>query len=240
MSKMSLDSQTAVYRQQIEASEPTLNIQTWEINREGLVNNAVIVNETHVFRFPKHEWAIDHLWQEANCLTLAHEHLDMPLPRWTVYDGEIVGTPFVGYEWIPGKPLQRFEIMQLSESDQDGLAEQLSTFLLQMHTIPVETVKEVKIGRSVTVRTQEDWLKMYETVQEKLFPHLMAFQKEWVHQHFAPVIESPAFIACEQTFINGDLGPYHLLYNPETRRLNGIIDFGTAGMGDPANDFAVC
>jgi len=159
MSKMSLDSQTAVYRQQIEASEPTLNIQTWEINREGLVNNAVIVNETHVFRFPKHDWAIDHLWQEA------------------------------------------------------------------------------KIGRSVTVRTQEDWLKMYETVQEKLFPHLMAFQKEWVHQHFAPVIESPAFIACEQTFINGDLGPYHLLYNSETRRLNGIIDFGTAGMGDPANDF---
>ena len=37
---------------------------------------------------------------------------------------------------------------------------------------------------------------------------------------------------------NGDLGPYHLLYNPETRLLNGIIDFGTAGIGDPACDFA--
>jgi aminoglycoside 2''-phosphotransferase len=37
--------------------------------------------------------------------------------------------------------------------------------------------------------------------------------------------------------MNGDLGPYHLLYNPQTRRLNGVIDFGTAGLGDPATDF---
>jgi aminoglycoside 2''-phosphotransferase len=39
-------------------------------------------------------------------------------------------------------------------------------------------------------------------------------------------------------FMNGDLGPYHLLYEPDRGELAGIIDFGIAGMGDPATDFA--
>ena len=37
--------------------------------------------------------------------------------------------------------------------------------------------------------------------------------------------------------MNGDLGHYHLLYDEERQRLNGILDFSTAGTGDPACDF---
>jgi aminoglycoside 2''-phosphotransferase len=36
-----------------------------------------------------------------------------------------------------------------------------------------------------------------------------------------------------------DLAPYHIMYDSRARRINGIIDFGCAGLGDPALDVGV-
>jgi aminoglycoside 2''-phosphotransferase len=33
--------------------------------------------------------------------------------------------------------------------------------------------------------------------------------------------------------------PYHVLFDKRKKRINGIIDFGCAGLGDPALDFGV-
>jgi aminoglycoside 2''-phosphotransferase len=41
----------------------------------------------------------------------------------------------------------------------------------------------------------------------------------------------------QPTLIHGDLRPYHILTDSETRRITGVIDFGVAGIGDPASDF---
>jgi aminoglycoside phosphotransferase (APT) family kinase protein len=128
-------------------------------------------------------------------------------------------------------------LLRLPLADQQAIAEQLGTFLHQLHTVPLAEAEAHGIGPSVTNRSPERWQKLYDDVRDKLFPYLMQFARDWVEQHFAPVLQDPAFMACEHTFMNGDLGCYHLLYNRDTRRLNGIIDFGTAGLGDPAADF---
>ena len=235
---MKLERDTAVYRQEIARVEPDLVLESVEINNEGLVNDVLIVNGRRVFRFPKHDWAIDHLRQEANCLALAQKHLDMPLPHWTLYESEKLGTPFTSYDWIPGEALTQHILLRLPLADRQAIATQLGAFLHQLHTIPMVEVEKMGIRPSVTNRTPEKWQQLYDDVKENLFPLLMTFARDWVEQHFAPVLENPDFMHCEHVFMNGDLGPYHLLYNPETRRLNGVIDFGTAGVGDPATDFA--
>jgi aminoglycoside 2''-phosphotransferase len=228
---------TAVYRRQIEASEPELHIETFEVNNEGLVNDVVIVNGARVFRFAKEDWAMQHMWQEVECLALARQHVTMRLPRLTVYDGELVGFAFVGYDFIPGVALQRYQILRLPEREQDALAEQLGTFLHQLHTIPIDEAQARGVKPSVTVRTAGDWLQLYDDTQRELFPLLMPFARDWVHQHFAPLMADNTWLDYQPAFMNGDLASYHLLYQPETRRLNGVIDFGTAGLGDPACDF---
>ena len=238
LSKMTTSEKTAVYLQQISLSEPELTIQTTDFNGEGLVNDVLIINGRRVFRFPKHDWAVDHLWQEVECLSTAAQHVTMRLPHWAIYDGELLDFPFVGYDWIPGEALTRHTLLRLPPPEQQALAEQLGTFLHQLHTVPVSDLAAAGIRPSVTNRTPEQWQKLYQDVQVKLFPYLMKFARDWVEQHFAPMLDNPDFMACAQLFINGDLGGYHLLYNPETQRLNGIIDFGTAGLGDPATDFA--
>ncbi|MCA9919072.1 MAG: GNAT family N-acetyltransferase [Anaerolineales bacterium] len=236
--KMPPDEKTAVYSQQITQAEPNLQIETTEFNQEGLVNDVLLVNGRRVFRFPKHEWAIDHLRQEAACLALARQHISLPLPDCTVYESEALGAPFAAYNWIPGTALTRHDLLRLPLADQQAIAKQLGTFLHQMHTIPMSEVAKVGIRPSVTNRTLEKWQQLYDDVHEMLFPYLMQFARDWVEQHFAPVLTNPDFLAYDPCFMNGDLGGYHLLYNAETRRLNGVIDFGTAGVGDPATDFA--
>lgn len=233
---MELEARRSLYIQQIAASEPTLKIDSWEENREGLVNDVVIVNKQHIFRFPTDQkWGEEDLWAEANILTLLHKRVTLHLPCWTVYDGELIGMPFAGYEMIVGRPLQKFLIDGMTKTEQNALIKQLATFLQQMHTTPLEGAE---IRPSLTNRTHQDWLKLYSDVQNELFPHLMPLQKEWVHHHFAPVVEDAHFMDYSSALMNGDLAPYHLLYDNDTKLLNGIIDFGTAGIGDPACDIA--
>src|SRR5262249_25769450 len=62
--------------------------------------------------------------------------------------------------------------------------------------------------------------------------------REWVRKHFEPLLDSAEFMSYKPTLINGDLAPYHILFDTGRMQINGIIDFGTAGIGDPAADFA--
>jgi aminoglycoside 2''-phosphotransferase len=221
------------YVDRIKEAHPELDISELVLNKEGLVNDVLIISGVHVFRFPKSDWAIGHLRHEARCLDLARQYINNPIPDWTYYDGD-----FVSYQLIPGIALQRHHILALDERKQERLAEELGLFLRQLHTIPMKAVEAFDIAPSATVRTADDWLQLYEEVQRTLFPSLMEYAQTWVHNHFEPLVKDPGWMGCQPRFMNGDLGPYHLLFNPSAGTLNGIIDFGTAGVGDPAADIA--
>ena len=63
--------------------------------------------------------------------------------------------------------------------------------------------------------------------------------REWVRRHFAPLLANHAFMDHEPLFMIGDLATYHLLFSRETNMLNGVIDLGAAGIGNPADDFSL-
>ena len=224
---------TAVYLQRIQEANPKLNIQEFKVNEDGFINDVIIVNNTYIFRFGKTKWAEEDLLQESRCLQLTQKYIAIPTPKWTIYAPDLIGYPM-----IIGTPLQRYDILRWSNSEQDTIAEQIGTFLYQLHTIPQSEVEANHIDPSVTNRKREDWLKLYEAVQKQLLPNMMPFAQGWVQQHFAPLIADPSFMDAPHCMMNGDVTPYHLLVNRESKQLSGIIDFGTAGTGDPACDFA--
>ena len=84
--------------------------------------------------------------------------------------------------------------------------------------------------------SRETWVDIHERVMEKVEPLLIPHQKVWMENLFANALEQPDFYDFKPALIHGDLAPYHLLYLPEEGVLNGVIDFGVAGMGDPATD----
>jgi hypothetical protein len=147
------------YFDRMRAAFPALSLSTVQLNRDGLMNDVVIVNNEWVFRFAKDERAKRSLLKEARILSLARAFVSVDVP---LFDIEV-----------------------------------------------------------------------------ELFPLLMTTAQDWIRRHFAPVLEGKLSLDYEPSMIHGDLAPYHLLFQREMHRLTGIIDFGTAGRGDPATDFAL-
>ena len=222
------------YLNHIQRTFPDLKLQDIHVNREGMVNVAIIVNQERVFRFPREEWGVGLLRNEMNALDLVRKYVDIPVPDWDYRSDEMVSYPF-----IPGDPLLTDDLLRMNEREKDAVAERLATFLKQVHSIPLAEVEAAGIQTSASVGSIDYWLQLYEDVQEHLFPLMWADGREWVRRHFAPLLANPAFMDHEPCFVIGDLATYHLLFDRQTKTFNGVIDFGMAGIGDPADDFAL-
>jgi aminoglycoside 2''-phosphotransferase len=77
---------------------------------------------------------------------------------------------------------------------------------------------------------------MHARIEDVLFPLLFRHQRQAVADHFAPVLDGRLEMEVALIPVHVDLAPYHILFDPESSRLSGVIDFGTAGLGDPADD----
>lgn len=212
---------------------PDLPLGKVTLNNDGLVNQVVVVNNERIFRFPRSSWAREALRHEARILDLLGGKVEVTLPYYD-YLADDVAT----YELVRGRTLARNLLLRLDEAGQEGIAEQLALFLRTMHEVPAAELQAAEIGKSDTVRTREDWVKLYERVNEQLFPYLMTHAKEWVYDHFSWVVDNPYFMEHDPVLMHGDISCYHILFDEGRRRIGGVIDFGTAGIGDPAADFA--
>ena len=62
--------------------------------------------------------------------------------------------------------------------------------------------------------------------------------RAWVRHHFEAFLNAPCLHAFRPALRHGDFGPSNILYDPGAQMITGIIDFGFAGLGDPAADIA--
>jgi aminoglycoside 2''-phosphotransferase len=218
----------------IKSVFPDLEISSVQINKDGLINDVLIINEEFVFRFPRNsDWGVKLFTNEIRVIELARKHVEIPLPEF-VYKSDDLAV----YRFIGGKALRREDILRLPEREQDKIAGKLAHFLKKFHEIPHSELEENQIGRSDVNRSREVWLRLFENVENELFPLMMPHVRESVEEHFAPLLADERFMDYEPKLINGDLVPYHIIFDHGQNRINGIIDFGTAGIGDPAADFS--
>ncbi|WP_374686883.1 phosphotransferase family protein [Promineifilum sp.] len=88
-------------------------------------------------------------------------------------------------------------------------------------------------------RPPAPWAERLNTLRTELYPHLWADQHAYIEDLFAPLLDGRLSMDYEPALIHNDLAPYHLLLDPTTGRLSGVLDFGEAGWGDPAGDYAL-
>ena len=212
---------------------PDLDVATARVDPEGLLNEVVIVNEERVVRFPRDERGREALAREARALEVARRHLDVAVPRFDRRHADLAS-----YALIPGRPLTREGLFALDETGRDRIAEQLATFLSQLHAIPRRELEEHGVARSEATLDEADWARLFHDLERELFQLLPAHTRDWVRDLFAPVFERRLDLHHEPALIHGDLAPYHLLVDDGWRRLQGILDFGVSGLGDPAADVA--
>jgi len=219
---------------QIREAFPELEIDDFHFNDEGMFNDVVTVNDEVICRFPKYEWVREDMEQEKKCLRIVRSFSDTPVPDWIECPGG-----FIRYAKLPGTPLSRDLLLRLPADAQEKAAEQIARFLSDMHAIPSSSLKAAGIRHSVMYRSYSEWLEMFDEIQQEMFPYLNARSRQKIEDLFHHIIGDNTFMDASETFIHGDLQAHHILCSPETAEIQGIIDFSSGGLGDPAYDIAM-
>jgi aminoglycoside 2''-phosphotransferase len=217
-------------RQRINKIMPDLEIEHFERNEEGLINDIAIVNRDLVFRFAKNDGFAQILNLELDILDLIRPNVDIPVPS-PVYRGP--GSAV--YPLVRGQALLREDLLAMDKTTRDNVAIQLGTFLHQLHTIKFSDL-EWELPATMAPVTREKWLELRSRVEDKVYPLLLKHQITWAERLFDSVLTDPKTFDYYPTVIHGDLAPYHILYDPTKTKITGVIDFGVAGLGDPALD----
>jgi aminoglycoside 2''-phosphotransferase len=221
------------YNKRIGEILPGVTIETVELNTDGLMNDVAIVNGEFVFRFPKHEYAFRHIEAEARILGFLKDKITLAVPE-PFYSGPDA----LGYRLIEGETLRRDILLKMSETGQQMIAGQLAQFFAELHGIDINSAG-FDVPTADSLVKYDGWLNAYERIKEKVFPILMPHVREFTREHFENFLSDPHNFDFEPKMVDTDIPPYHILFSREEQRINGIIDFGCAGVGDPAADLSV-
>lgn len=201
---------------------------------EGCDSCAFEVNSTWVFRFPKRRETENQLLVEISTLPALVTHLPIPIPVFCFHGCPSANFPyhFVGYRKISGQPA-----MQLG-APPAPLVSTLSLFLSRLHAFSVTEAS--RLG----VRTKEAGVLLEEFRAEALarfdlLHHVApeAYLDQW-HAYLKDRIPQISGSPWPQTLLHSDVVAEHVLLDPVTQEVTGIIDWGDIAIGDPVADFA--
>lgn len=235
-----MHSTTDTYRHILEACVPELAIQTCELAGEGWDSVALLVNGEYIFRIAKRPDVALRLANEARLLPVLAGFMPFAIPRFEyVCDDPASGDKrLAGYRVIRGTPLTRAFLQHLPSDVSELLPNDLANFLTLLHFYPVEHAASLIVPLERSSGWREQHAAFYAEVREHIFPLLDSAEQERVAVFWEGYLNDDANFRFTPTLIHADLNPAdHILCDPATGRLAGVIDWGDACVGDPALDF---
>lgn len=223
--------ETQLFAEAIASNFPDFQVASIEVAGEGMDNLALDVNGEYIFRFPKLKKASDHLELEATVLPELQRSLAVRIPS-----PEFVGTDprtgftFSGYRRIDGIALEPEVLLDLDVVVQNSLAEQIARFVKQLHSFPVDRAAELGVS---TNDFEADYSGDLAPIRELVLPRLNAAERGYVERLYRDYLDEQGNFEYRPTLIHADLSPDHIIYDPETQEIAGIIDFSDIEIGDP-------
>lgn len=217
----------------IKENNSSLVIEKYSFNNEGQNNDIIIINDDMVFKFPKYSEGIEKLKRETSILNMLKRHitLDIPDPKYNNFDPFEVGHVYSGYKMIKGVAFKQNIFRNVEKKD--IIAKQLAVFLKELHSIPLEKVRDRGIN---VVDSYSHYADLFERIQEKLFPFIKKEHQELISENFNIFFEQK--YEFKKTLVHGDFGPSNIIFDPDSQSISGIIDFNEVSIGDPAADIA--
>lgn len=226
------------YLRQIRKHYPDLPVETAILNQDGQYNDIVVVNDALIFRFAKVTESVGTLGKEVIILKSLQGQTSLAVPN-PIYDNaeaDTIGEVFIGYPMIPGQPLSFHELRAIAKPKaRERIANQLARFLYELHHIAAHTVIPTELP---FCDTQDAWKDMVARIQAQLFRYMRPDARRQVAEQLEDFIENADLYKFEPALRHGDFGAENIIYDPGGQSVVGILDFGGAGLGDPAIDFA--
>ena len=198
---------------------------------EGWDNEVFLVDDEWIFRFPRHAEHAPWSEREIALMPAVSEALSHLAPRF-----EKIGRPsadfpyaFVGYRRIDGVPADAVEIRDLP-----ALARDLADAYTRMHAIDPSSIPPSPAGWEA--ETWHDWRPHDPEDVDELREVLPADVRARAEPFITARAEPPP-LATQPCVVHNDIGADHVLVDPTTGRLTGLIDWADAIVGDPVLDF---
>ena len=187
------------------------------------------VNAEWLFRFPKRPESAARLMKEYRLLSDLKGRVSLPIPDYRHFRESrgALSWPFAGYKKIPGTPGDVAEAINWPTT-----ARQLGSFLAELHTYPVERALEAGVPREkrFLARWRDEALAGLDDIA-----HLPVDQRD-LSEYLKR--DLPGCAGGTPRLVHNDLWAEHILIDPHTHSVSGIIDWGDAAVGDPAVDLA--
>lgn len=186
------------------------------------------VDATWLFRFPKREESAARLRKEFRLLSDLKKWVSLPVPDYQYFfeSHEGSGWPFAGYKKIPGTPADLAEAI-----DWPTVARQLGLFLAELHIYPVERAERAGVPREKDslVQWRDESLARLDGIAD------LPVDKQDLSIYLENDLPEHSHL---RRLVHTDLWAEHILIDPHTCGVSGIIDWGDAAIGDPAVDHA--
>ncbi|MGE0432545.1 MAG: phosphotransferase family protein [Planctomycetota bacterium] len=222
---------------------------------EGYDNRAFEVGsdggdgERWVFRFPRHKAGYEWVQAERRAMPRIADALPLAVPRFEhsaaagEYPAAMYG--FVAYRRVPGVPCD--QLPDATAVDRATAGRQLGEFLRALHAPELATIaRECGVPQYAANNLRELAGRSREQLAQVATPHATSAElRHWDAQLLAhangtpPASDAAAYTdaadraAC---LTHADLLPEHMLIDPATGRLTGVIDWSDLQLGDPAGD----
>ncbi|HJU74713.1 MAG TPA: phosphotransferase [Gemmatimonadaceae bacterium] len=228
----------------LEGARSAINTCFPEIDTRGLAHigsgwefDAYLTSDDWVFRFPRRAYCADFFEPEAHVHRLVSEYLPstIAVPR-----VQLIGQPtkefpyrFAGHRFIPGIAADGLDTRLLP-----ALARDIGAAFGALHSIPEQAARAGGVAEMpMDDLGQKEWFDRGLVLAAELrgLDPVVDAAVHWMGELTLPLhpYDGPLHV------IHHDMGPDHLIVDPGTGRLVGIIDWTDAILGDPARDFAV-
>jgi aminoglycoside 2''-phosphotransferase len=239
------DPDLAHFIQTIKTHFPQIQVRTAVPIQEGWGSFVLEVNDELMFRFPRRPEIVPGLRKEIALLPELAEALSVAVPRfeyiWLPEErresepflqpvNQVDAQPFVGYHKIPGVPLH-------ADIAIPALIAHLAAVLGELHAFPVSRAADLGIPGGSAADWREEYRQTYDWVRQLVCPLLSQAEQDKVTAGWEGFLDDAAHFRFRPALIHRDLGAEHILCDPATGRINGLIDWEDTSIGDPAIDF---
>ena len=201
---------------------------------EGFGSLVVETASGVVFRIAKNALAQRGHRRERALLPVIAGHLpgfDVPDPVYHLPHSKAFPYGVIGYDKLPGRPLSPHDI---TEENRASIAAQLARFIGALHRIPLDRLPASDLPEVPprAARLGEVWGRVTPYLRAHLDRDEYTRVSGWWREIGCYGERHPY----TPTLVHGDLWYENILFDPDTRRIAGVIDFEDLAVGDPTID----
>jgi aminoglycoside 2''-phosphotransferase len=230
----------------IQEAVPDLHVESVVFEGEGDFCRAYTVNGEWMFRLAHNNEATRSLQCETALLPQLAPTLTLPIPH-IEYSGYVGRSrlAFVGYRKILGAALAPDRLAALDDAAQERCARDLGGFLKQLHAFPAEQARQAGVvdseypfSRTESGITEGTATEQYAQALAQLgqYSQVDAATHAYCAQVVDQLLAPQGAGTLPPALVHGDLSAEHVLCDPATRQITGVIDFTDVLITDPLLD----